>query len=158
MELTEKPYRHIASLLPKQRRNVKIDNRTLLNALIYRGEHSGKWRNLPQTFGYWQVISACLNRRVKKGVPDHVFKALAGEQLRLSGVCCLDSRMVKTHPYAHGTEKNGPQSIEKSRGGWNTKIHALTVEERGNGCLQVVRRKRLGCGGRMVAPGTHRKT
>ncbi|MDR2798299.1 MAG: hypothetical protein LBB80_08145 [Treponema sp.] len=57
MELTEKPYRHIAPLFPKHRENVTIDNRTLLNALIYRCENGGSGGNLPKTFGNWQVIS-----------------------------------------------------------------------------------------------------
>jgi transposase len=115
MELTEKQYLHIAPLLPKHRGKVTIDNRTLLNILIYRYEHGGKGRNLPKTFGHWQVISVYLNRWVQKGVLDHVFKALAGEQLRLSGLCFLDSRIVKTHPDAHGArKKESPGDREES--------------------------------------------
>jgi hypothetical protein len=34
MELTEDHYQEIKGLLPKQRGHVRIDNRTLLNALI----------------------------------------------------------------------------------------------------------------------------
>jgi transposase len=30
---------------------------------------------------------------------------------------------------AWGKKKNGPQAIGKTRGGWNTKIHALTVSD-----------------------------
>ncbi|MDR2792458.1 MAG: transposase, partial [Treponema sp.] len=56
MELTEEHYQEIKGLLPKQRGHVKIDTRTLLNALIYRCENGCKWRSLPQRFGNWHVI------------------------------------------------------------------------------------------------------
>jgi hypothetical protein len=36
MELSTKQYQRIQNLLPKQRGNVKIENRILLNALLYR--------------------------------------------------------------------------------------------------------------------------
>ena len=36
MTLKDNQYRTIEKLLPKQRGNVKIDNRNMLNALIYR--------------------------------------------------------------------------------------------------------------------------
>jgi hypothetical protein len=39
MNLKEKQYLEIAKLLPKQRGNVKINNRLLLAALIYRCEN-----------------------------------------------------------------------------------------------------------------------
>jgi hypothetical protein len=45
--------------------------------------------------------------------------------------------MVKTHPDAHGSEKKEPQGIGKSRGGWNTKIHAVPVEGRGMAAFRL---------------------
>jgi transposase len=56
MELTEKQYRRIAGLLPVQRGNVKIENRILLNALIYRCENGCTWRALPERFGNWHTV------------------------------------------------------------------------------------------------------
>jgi hypothetical protein len=38
MELTEERYQEIKGLLPKRRGHIKIENRTPLNARIYRGE------------------------------------------------------------------------------------------------------------------------
>jgi transposase len=117
MELNEKQYRRIAGLLPVQRGNVKIENRALLNALIYRCENGGKWRALPRTFGKWHSIYVRLNRRAEKGVLEQVYAALVQEGLLNAGaVYCLDSAAAKAHP--------GAQEIGKTRGGWNTKIHA----------------------------------
>jgi transposase len=60
---------------------------------------------LPQIFGNWQVIAVRLNRWAEKGLLERVFKVLAGKRLPVSGVCSFNSRMVKTHPDAHGPEK-----------------------------------------------------
>jgi transposase len=75
MELNEKQFQRIAGQLPAQRGNVKIQNRTLLNALFYRCENGGKWRALPQTFGKWHRIYVRLNRRAEKGVLERVYTA-----------------------------------------------------------------------------------
>jgi hypothetical protein len=40
-----------------------VDNRILLNALIYRREHNCKWRSRPKGFGNRQKIYVRLNRR-----------------------------------------------------------------------------------------------
>jgi transposase len=45
-------------------------------------------------------------------------------------VYALDSTAVKVLPDAHGARKNGPQAIGKTRGGWNTKIHAPATGDR----------------------------
>ncbi|GHV75479.1 hypothetical protein AGMMS49942_03000 [Spirochaetia bacterium] len=80
MELSEKQYQRIAALLPTQRGNVKIENRTLLNALIYRCENGCKWRALPKSFGNWHVIY-------------------------MRWVYALDSTAIKVHPDAQGALK-----------------------------------------------------
>ena len=43
----------------------------------------------------------------------------------------LDSTRAEVHPDGTGARKtNGPQSIGKSRGGWNTKIHMVSASGR----------------------------
>ncbi|MDR2482296.1 MAG: transposase [Treponema sp.] len=86
MELSEKQFLRIAGLLPVQRGNVKIENRALLNALIYRCENGCKWRALPERFGNWHSIYVRLNRWAEKGVPERVYTALVQEGLLSAGV------------------------------------------------------------------------
>jgi transposase len=105
MELTEKQYQRIAALLPVQRGNVKIQNRTLLNALIYRCENGCKWRSLPETFGHWHTIYVRFDRWSVNGVMERVYRALEAEGLIDMSVCALDSMSVKAHPDAHGAQK-----------------------------------------------------
>jgi transposase len=105
MELNEKQYERIAGLLPIQRGNVKVVNRTLLNAVIYRAENGCKWRALPQTFGKWHSIYVRLNRWSRNGVLERVYTALVEEGLLGMEVCALDSTAIKVHPDAHGASK-----------------------------------------------------
>ena len=105
MELSEKQYQRIAKLLPVQRGNVKIENRTLLNALIYRCENGCKWRALPKSFGNWHVIYVRFNRWSENGVLERVYTALTAEGLPDCGVYALDSTAIKVHPDAQGALK-----------------------------------------------------
>ena len=105
MELSEKQYQRIAALLPAQRGNVKIENRTLLNALICRCENGCKWRALPKSFGNWHVIYMRLSRWPENGVLERVYTALAADGLPDRRVYALDSTAVKVHPDAQGALK-----------------------------------------------------
>lgn len=60
-----------------------------------------------------------LNRWGKGGVLDRVFTALQEEKVIRIKVEALgmDSTIVLVHPDGTGAEKNGPQSIGRSRGG-----------------------------------------
>src|ERR1039457_2762896 len=76
MEITEAQYQHIASTLPRQRANVKVNNVQLLNALLYVAEHGCKWRGQPKRFGPWHSIYTRMNRWCKNGVLGRVFEQL----------------------------------------------------------------------------------
>ena len=105
MNLNENQYRRIEKLLPTQRGNVKIDNRRLLAALIYRCENGCSWRALPEVFGDWHVIYVRMNRWARSGVLEQVYTGLTAEGLRTMKVCALNSTAIKVHPDAHGARK-----------------------------------------------------
>jgi transposase len=105
MKLKENQYRKIAKLLPRQRGNVKIDNRDMLNALIYRCKNGCSWRDLPKEFGNWHVVYVRFSRWSKNGVLERVYTALTEEGLQGADVCALDSTSVKVHPDAFGCLK-----------------------------------------------------
>jgi transposase len=105
MKLKENQYRQIEKLLPRQRGNVKIENRNLLAALIYRCENGCSWRALPQSYGPWHVIYVRLNRWAKNGVLERVYTALTAEGLKTMPVCAFDSTAIKVHPDVHGARK-----------------------------------------------------
>jgi len=70
-----------------------------------------------------------MNRWSKNGVLDQVFKQLQREQMvriKIEAVK-MDSTIVKCIPMALARLKNGPQAMEKSRGGW---IHMVAANAR----------------------------
>ena len=71
-------------------------------------------------------------RWAKSGVLDHVFKELqrTGVIPAEVGQVSLDSTSVKVHPHGCGAQKNGAQSIGRSRGGLTTKVHVIAVDDR----------------------------
>ena len=107
MEITEAQYLRIEPSLPRQRGNVSLSNRQLLNALLYVAEHGCKWRGLPKRFGNWHTIYTRMNRWSKNGVLDHVFEQLQREQIVRIKIEALklDSTTVKVHPDGIGALK-----------------------------------------------------
>jgi len=67
MELTESQYQLIQPFLPRQRGNVSLSNRQVLNAILYVAEHGCKWRGLPKDFGNWHTLDTRMNRWAKRG-------------------------------------------------------------------------------------------
>src|SRR5216683_2765524 len=100
MEISEAQYERIKDALPVQRGNVSLSNLQVLNAVLYVAEQGCKWRGLPKRFGRWHTVYMRMSRWSKSGVLDR------------------------------GSKKNGPQSIGKSRGGWNTKVHMVAADAR----------------------------
>ena len=107
MKMNMEQYNKIKHILPVQRGNVKIDNLTFINALLYICENSCKWRRLPKEFGYWHVIYKRFNKWVKAGVIDRLFAELhAANILKINPrALFLDSTIVKVHPDACGALK-----------------------------------------------------
>ena len=56
MEITEAQYHLIEDCLPRQRGNVRVSNRQVLNAMLYVAEQGCKWRAVPKRFGRWHTI------------------------------------------------------------------------------------------------------
>ena len=107
MELTSPQYEQLKDLLPRQRENVKVDNRRVLAAILYVMEHGCKWRGLPERFGKWHTIYLRMNRWAKNGVLDRVFAAVQQQRLiriRVE-VVSLDSTVVQVHPDGTGARK-----------------------------------------------------
>ena len=123
MEITPVQFAQIEHFLPTQRGNVSLSNLDVLNAILYVAEHGCKWRGLPSRFGNWHTIYTRMNRWAKAGVLD---SCTHQDRSRISG-----QHQHQGAPRWHWcAKKNGPQSIGKSRGGWNTKVHMVAADAR----------------------------
>ncbi len=81
MKTTPEQYEKISDSFPRRRGNVRYDNLTVLNAILYVPEQGCKWRGLPGSFGNRHSICTRMNRRIKNGVPDRIFLRLRQEQI-----------------------------------------------------------------------------
>jgi transposase len=107
MEISESQYQQIEHCLPRQRGNVSLPNRQVLNAILYVAEHGCKWRGLPKRFGNWHTVYTRMMRWAKKGVLERVFAQLQQQQIiriQIEAVS-LDSTIVKVHPDGTGALK-----------------------------------------------------
>ena len=117
MEISEHQFQQIEHCLPRQRGNVRLPNRQVLNAILYVAEHGCKWRGLPKRFGKWHSVYTRMNRWAKKGVLDRVFAQLQQQQIiriKLEAVS-LDSTIVKVHPDGTGALKKTVHRPSASR-------------------------------------------
>mgnify|MGYP002605000762 FL=1 len=108
MNITKEQYARIEKYFPVQRGNVKIDNCTFINAILYIAENGCKWRALPEKYGKWNSIYQRFKRWCENDVIQRVFHALQQEKIIAIKVevLALDSTSCKLHPDAHGVLKN----------------------------------------------------
>ncbi len=113
MNITRKQYARIEKYFPIQRGNVKIDNYTFINAILYIAENGGKWRALPEKYGKWNSVYQRFKRWCENGVIQRIFNVLQQEKIIAIKVevLALDSTSCKVHPDAHGALKNTENNL-----------------------------------------------
>ena len=135
-ELTDSEWKRVKDMLPpehpaggKRGRPAKCDNRTALNGMLWIARGGAPWRELPERYGPWQTVYSRFRKWRDMGVFEAVFQALSidADFENIS----IDSTSCKVHQSANGGEKTENKAVGVSRGGRNTKIHAL-VDGLGN--------------------------
>jgi transposase len=99
------------------------DNRLFLEAVLWIARTGSPWRDLPPTFGSWNTVFKRYRDWVKAGVAD--FRCGIG----WSGYGVRHGRRdnrQSSPPRAGSKRGTKNQAIGKSKGGWTTKILALT--------------------------------
>jgi transposase len=76
MQWTHETYEQIQHLLPKQRGNVEIDNRTFFEAMIHITENGFRWRAMPEKYGKGNTLYRRFRRWIDSGVFDRIEKHL----------------------------------------------------------------------------------
>lgn len=101
----------------------------MLNGMLWIVRSGAQWRELPAAYGPWQSVYARFSKWRDDGTLEAVFHALSGDadMENLS----VDSTCVKVHESANGGEKTADKAVGRTRGGWNTKLHAV-VDGLGN--------------------------
>lgn len=107
---------------------MRVDD--VLRAILYRMREGCTWRAL-SIFGPWQTIYGHWRRWVKLGIFDSILKGLT--ENAVGNTWSIDSTSAKVHKHANcctnRVESVDNEQVGNSRGGRNTKIHALVDEE-----------------------------
>ena len=99
--LTDAQWTMVSIAIPKKRGpQPKLDNRTFIDAVLYRAKTGVPWRDLPERFGSWKTIFNRFSNWSQRGHWATIFKALRIE-VDEEGVM-IDASVVRAHQDASG--------------------------------------------------------
>jgi transposase len=108
-ELTDQEWSIISPLLPNKPRGVpRVDDRRVLNGILWRFRTGSPWAEIPERYG---PPTTCYNRFVrwrKAGVWDRLLAAVS--EAYDGDIVMIDSTCVRVHQHA-ATGKRGAQTM-----------------------------------------------
>ena len=128
-DISTEQFERIKHLLPQAKSTGRppLDNYQTLNAIFWIMRSGAPWRDLPPDYGNWNSIYHKFRQWCKQDIFINILRELNSDK---SILIEIDSTYCKVHQHAAGARKiYGNQSIGVSRGGKNTKIHALINEK-----------------------------
>ena len=128
--LTKRQEEVIAPLLPAPKATGRpgLNSLKVFNAILWILSSGAPWRDLPAHFGNWNSIYHKFRQWCAQKVFEDILKTMVSDTDKYLLVQ-IDSTFCKVHQHAFGARKIlGNQAIGVSRGGKNTKIHALVTE------------------------------
>jgi len=103
-DLTDFEWRVIEPLLPNKPRGVpRVDDRRVLNGILWVLRTGAPWRDLPERYGPYTTCYNRFNRWRKKGVWDQLMDAVV--EAYDGNVQMIDSSSVRVHQHAAGAKR-----------------------------------------------------
>ncbi|MFH9956057.1 IS5 family transposase [Streptomyces roseolus] len=142
-ELSDAEWEFVRPLLPESLRGRKrLDDRRVLNGIVWKFRTGTAWRDVPERYGPWATLHTRFRRWAMDGTFDRMLRAAqakadaAGD---IEWLVSVDSTVVRAHQHAAGGRKGGLRdpALGRSRGGLTSKIH-LACDGRGRPLAFVV--------------------
>nr|WP_228184126.1 IS5 family transposase [Streptomyces anulatus] len=141
-ELSDAEWEFVRPLLPVSLRGRKrLDDRRVLNGIVWKFRTGTAWRDVPERYGPWATLHTRFRRWAADGTFDRMLRAAqakadaAGD---IEWLVSVDSTVVRAHQHAAGARKGGRDpALGRSRGGLTSKIH-LACDGRGRPLAFVV--------------------
>ncbi|MFF9078752.1 IS5 family transposase [Streptomyces rubiginosohelvolus] len=128
-ELTDAEWDFVQPLLPqKSMVRPRLDDRRMLNGIMWKFRAGVAWRDVPERYGSWASLHTRFRRWAADGTFDRMLKnaqARADAAGSIDWLVSVDSSIVRAHQHAAGARKGGRRSpaLGRSRGGLTSKIH-----------------------------------
>ena len=120
--ITDAMWLTLEPLMPKGTHRGKC--RLFLEALLFKARTGTFWHDMPERFGHRHAVWTKARHWSSKGWMEDMFSRVVETVGADMTTASLDSTVSKLHKSAHGGVKKN-QAKGKTKGGWNTKIHAL---------------------------------
>ena len=123
--LSDEQWKRIEPHLPRDVRGVeRADDRRVISGIVHVLRSGCRWCDCPPEYGPPTTIYNRFVRWARRGIWENLFRELAGNG-RSADMQMINSTHVKAHRSAAGGKGGRKSSCRVSRGGRNTKIHAL---------------------------------
>ncbi len=113
-ELTDAEWEFIRPLLPRPRRGrSRLDDRRILNGIVWKFRAGVAWRDVPERYGSWATLHTRFRRWAKDGTFTRMLQAAqakadaAGD---IEWLVSVDSTIVRAHQHAAGARKGGTEA------------------------------------------------
>ncbi|GAA3353023.1 hypothetical protein GCM10017744_004520 [Streptomyces antimycoticus] len=110
-ELSDAEWAFVQPLLPRSERGRRrLDDRTVLNGIVWKFRTGTAWRDVPERYGSWATLHTRFRRWAKDGTFERMLRAAqaradaAGD---IEWLVSVDSTIVRAHQHAAGARKGG---------------------------------------------------
>ncbi|WP_408735067.1 IS5 family transposase [Acidomonas methanolica] len=124
--LSDAAWAAIEPHLPKNQPGARrVDDRRVISGILHVLKVGCRWCDCPADYGPSTTIYNRFNRWSRRGFWLKLLDALV-EAGAVTKSTAIDSTYIKAQRAAFGAKGGAAQAIGRSRGGWTTKVHALT--------------------------------
>lgn len=88
----------------------RLDDRTILNGIVWKFRTGVAWRDVPEQYGSWATLHTRFRRWAKDGTFERMLQAAQAKADAASDIDWLtsvDSTVVRAHQHAAGARKGG---------------------------------------------------
>ncbi|HAC00225.1 MULTISPECIES: IS5 family transposase [Brevundimonas] len=126
--LTDEQMARLEPYFPKSHGKPRVDDRRVLSGIIFVNRNGLRWRDAPAAYGPHKTLYNRWKRWSEAGVFVRMMEGLSGAQAERRTVM-IDATYLKAHRTAsslRGKKGGLGRLIGRTKGGMNTKLHAVT--------------------------------
>ncbi|NIA69660.1 IS5 family transposase [Pelagibius litoralis] len=128
--ISETQLERIKPYFPRSHGVPRVDDRRVISGIIHVIRNGLRWRDAPEVYGAHKTLYNRFVRWSRMGMFRRIFESLVSEGMQPEQLM-IDATHLKAHRTAASlAEKGGsPRRIGRTKGGLNSKLHAVTNGE-----------------------------